>query len=145
MKNILVALDLKSTDSMLLEQAKSMAEKFGAKIWMVHVVSTDPEFVGYEMGPAYIRDFQAEELRQEHKQLQVHIQELRQKSLVVEGLLIQGPTAEMIEAEVEKLHIDLLILGSHKHNFLYETFVGHTAVKIIRNVTIPVMIVPLPE
>ena len=47
--------------------------------------------------------------------------------LDAEGLLIQGPTVEMIEGEVNKLNIDLLVLGSHKHGFLYETFVGNTA------------------
>ncbi|MBP8086568.1 MAG: universal stress protein, partial [Saprospiraceae bacterium] len=39
----------------------------------------------------------------------------------------------------------LLILGSHKHGFLYETFVGNTAVRIIKEISIPVMIVPLPS
>ncbi len=66
-------------------------------------------------------------------------------ALDVEGLLIQGPTIEMIEGEVKKLDIDLLIMGSHKHGFLYETFVGNTAFQIIREVTIPVMIIPLPN
>jgi nucleotide-binding universal stress UspA family protein len=51
----------------------------------------------------------------------------------------------MLRTEVRKLNIDLLVLGSHKHTFLYEMFVGHTAVKVIRDIEIPVLIVPLPE
>ena len=145
MKNILVALDMKTTDSYLLDQASFLAEKCGAKIWMVHVASPDPDFVGFEMGPKYIRDYVADELRSEHRLLQTYAIDLQHKSLEAEGLLIQGPTIDMIEKEVKKLHIDLLILGSHKHGFLYETFVGNTAVKIIKEVSIPVMIVPLPS
>ena len=145
MKNILVALDMKPTDAILLTQATSLAQKCGSKIWMVHVASPDPDFVGFEMGPKYIRDFVADELRTEHRQLKVYADDLRSKSLDVEGLLIQGPTIEMIEGEVKKLDIDLLIMGSHKHGFLYETFVGNTAFQIIREVTIPVMIIPLPN
>lgn len=145
MKNLLVALDMKSTDSLLLAQASFLAEKCGSKIWMVHVAAPDPDFVGFEMGPKYIRDFVADELRVEHRQLQTYADDLQQKGLEAEGLLIQGPTVDMIEAEVKKLNIDLLILGSHKHGFLYETFIGNTAMRIIKELSIPVMIVPLPE
>ena len=145
MKNLLVTLDLKPSDSLLLDQASMIAEKFKSKIWMVHIASTDPEFIGYDMGPMYIRDFLAEELRTEHRQLQSYAEELHKRSIVAEGLLIEGPTKEMILNEVTKLHIDLLIIGSHKHGFLYETFVGHTAVKMIGSLRIPLMIVPLPE
>lgn len=145
MKNILVAVDLKTSDSALLKQASLFAEKFGAKIWMVHVAAPDPEFIGYGMGPKYIRDFRADELRSEHRQLQLYADELEKKSLAVEGLLIQGSTEEMLEMEIEKLHIDMLIIGNHKHNFLYDMFVGHTANRVIRDISIPVLIVPLPE
>lgn len=145
MKNLLVALDMKPSDSLLLAQASLLAEKCGSKIWMIHVASPDPDFVGFEMGPKYIRDFVADELRTEHRQLQAYATELKVKSLDAEGLLVQGPTIDMIEAEVKKLNIDLLILGSHKHGFLYEAFVGNTAVRIIKESSIPVLIVPLPE
>ncbi len=145
MKNILVALDIQPSDSLLLAQATFLAEKCGAKIWMVHVAAPDPDFVGFEMGPKYIRDFVADELREDHRQLQTYASDLQQQSLEAEGLLIQGPTVDMIEAEVKKLNIDLLILGSHKHGFLYETFIGNTAMRIIKELSIPVMIVPLPD
>jgi nucleotide-binding universal stress UspA family protein len=145
MKNILVALDIQPSDSLLLAQASFLAEKCGAKIWMVHVAAPDPDFVGFEMGPKYIRDFVADELREDHRQLQTYASDLQQRSFEAEGLLIQGPTIDMIEAEVKKLNIDLLILGSHKHGFLYETFIGNTAMRIIKELSIPVMIVPLPE
>ena len=136
---------MKPTDALLLAQASLLAEKCGSKIWMIHVASPDPDFVGFEMGPKYIRDFVADELRTEHRQLQAYATELKGKSLDAEGLLVQGPTIDMIEAEVKKLNIDLLILGSHKHSFLYEAFVGNTAVRIIKESSIPVLIVPLPE
>lgn len=145
MKNLLVALDMKPSDALLLAQASLLAQKCGSRIWMIHIASPDPDFVGFEMGPKYIRDFVADELRTEHRQLQAYVAELKGKSLDAEGLLVQGPTIDMIEAEAKKLNIDLLILGSHKHSFLYEAFVGNTAVRIIKESSIPVMIVPLPE
>jgi nucleotide-binding universal stress UspA family protein len=144
MKNILVAVDLKGSDSWLLFHATSQAEKFGAKVWLIHVASPDPEFVGFEMGPKYIRDFRADELRTEHRLLQTYVEDLQKRSIDAEGLLIQGITTEMIEAEVAKLHIDMLVLGSHRHSLMYEVFVGNTASKIINAISIPVLLVPLP-
>ena len=144
MKNILVGVDLKPSDSWLLYHATTLAQKFEAKIWLVHIAEPEPDFLGYGIGPAYIRNLKAEEFRADHRQLHAMVEELRKKPVEAEGLLIHGITDEMIELEVTKLSIDLLILGSHKHNFLYTSFVGHTANRIINDVNIPVMIVPLP-
>lgn len=143
MKNILVAVDLNPSDALLLKQVSALAEKFNAKTWILHVASPDPDFVGFELGPKYIRDFRADELRADHRKLQSYADELEQKGLTVESLLIQGPTEDIIKAEIQKLAIDLLILGSHRHGFLFETFIGHTSGKMIGEIHIPMLIVPL--
>lgn len=145
MKNILLALDLQPADRLLLDQAVLLAGAFHAKLWLVHVAAPDPEFVGFETGPVYIRESRAKELREEHQQLQQILEELRSRSIETEALLIQGPTVGMLEKEVEKLQIDLLVMGSHRHGFFYETFVGHTSSKLIKHLSIPVLIVPLPN
>ena len=140
-----MAVDLKSSDQALISQASLLAEKFNSTIWIVHIAAPDPDFVGYGVGPLYIREVRAEELRKEHKQLQAIADQLHQKSFRAEALLIQGPTVEMLKEEAKKLKIDLLIMGSHKHGFLYETWIGHTSVKVIKEIPVPVMIVPLSE
>lgn len=145
MKNILVAVDLKSSDQVLINQVTVLAEKFNATVWIIHIAAPNPDFVGYGVGPLYIREMRAEELRKEHQQLQAMANQLQQRSIHAEALLIQGPTVEMLKTEVKKLKIDLLIMGSHKHGFMYEAWIGHTSVKVIKEIPIPVMIVPLPE
>lgn len=129
----------------MIKQAKSLASKFEAKVWIVHIAAAEPDFVGYDVGPEYIRQSRAEELKAEHKQLRKIMDDFRQESIESEALLIQGPTIEMIEKEVKKLNVDLLIIGSHKHGFLYETFVGHTSIKMIKKLSIPILIVPVDE
>ena len=145
MKNILLALDLEPTDKSLLKHAKKLAAKLEAKVWPVHIAAPEPDFVGYDVGPQYIRDTRADELKAEHKQLQQVMADFKKLGIESEALLIQGPTIEMLEKEVEKLQIDLLIMGAHKHGFLYEAFVGHTSVKLIKNLRIPIMTIPLDE
>lgn len=145
MKHILLALDLEPSDQALIHHAKKLAARFDAKVWVIHITAPEPDFVGYDVGPQYIRESRAGELKAEHKQLHDIMNDFRQASIDSEGLLIQGPTVEMIEEEVKKLNIDLLIIGSHKHGFLYEKFVGHTSVKMIKNLSIPILIVPADD
>jgi nucleotide-binding universal stress UspA family protein len=145
MKNILVTIDFDSGEEKLLETALTMANKFSAKVWLLHVTAPDPEFVGYDVGPQYIRDFRAEELRNEHKTLQEFAKRFEQKGIDAEGLLIQGATLEMILNEAQKLKIDLIIVGYEQHNFLYEALIGSVSSKLIKKSKIPVLVVPLEE
>jgi len=143
MKNILVTIDFEDKIELLINKAYQLAEKFNSKIWLMHVAAPDPHFVGYEVGPQYIRDSRANELRKEHRLLQAYNNILKEKGCDTEGLLIQGPTIEMIIFESKKLNIDLIIAGHHEHGFFYNAFVGSTSTEIIKKSKIPVLIVPL--
>ena len=143
MKNILVSIDFNSGEEQLIAKALELAEKFHSKLWLVHIAAPDPDFVGYEVGPQYIRDYRADELRREHKLLQKYADTLSSKGIEAEGLLIQGATIEMLIIESEKLHIDLIIAGHQEHNFIYQAFQGSVSARLIKNSKIPVLIVPL--
>lgn len=143
MKNILVAIDFINNEKLLIDSAFRLAERFDAKIWLIHIAAPDPDFVGYEVGPQYIREFRAEELKKEHKLLQKYTRELEQKGVEAEGMLVQGATIEMIIEEALKLKVDLIIAGHEEHNFLYKAFVGSVSRQIIEKSKIPVLIVPL--
>ncbi|GGG42382.1 universal stress protein [Bizionia arctica] len=143
MKNILVTIDFTSGDQELIDKAFLFAEKFHSKIWLIHIAAPDPDFVGYEVGPQYIRDDRATELRKEHKILQDHANSLGVKGFEAEGLLVQGATIEMILEESKKLQIDLIISGHHDHGFFYNAFTGSVSGNLIKKSKIPVLIVPL--
>ena len=145
MKNILLALELKSSDKKLIDQAFQLADKFKAKVWVVHIAAPEPDFVGYDVGPQYIREQRAETLKKEHKQLQEIMKDFEKKGVLSDALLILGPTLESLENEVKKLNVDMLVMGSHKRGFLYELFIGHTSVHMIKNLNIPILIVPVDE
>ena len=143
MKNILVTIDFNENEKILLDKAFQMAESFGSKLWLVHIAAPDPDFVGYEVGPQYIRDSRATELRKEHKKLQEYTSILNEKGVESEGLLIQGATIEMIIKESKKLNVDLIIAGHLDHGFFYNAFVENISAAIIKKSKIPVLIVPL--
>jgi len=142
MENLLVTIDFDIKTTLLIDKAYEFAKVFDSKIWLVHIAAPDPDFVGYEVGPQYIRDSRAHELREEHRQLQNYAKELNEKEVEAEGLLIQGATIEMIIQESKKLHIDLIIAGHHKHNFLYNAFIGSVSREIIEISKIPILIIP---
>ncbi len=143
MKNILVTVDFEEKNYLLVEKAAEFAEKFGAKVWLIHIAMPDPDFVGFEVGPQYIRDSFADDLRKEHQLIQKYSADLNAKGIKSEGLLIQGPTVEMILKESDKLNIDLVILGHHQHGYLYKIFVGSTDAEIISQSKVPVLVVPI--
>jgi nucleotide-binding universal stress UspA family protein len=143
MKNILVALDFKGNEQLLIDTAHDFAEAFQAKIWLVHITAPNPDYVGYEAGPQYIRDHLATELKKEHKLLETYSNKLNAKGIESEGLLVQGATIEMIIKESNKLNIDLIIIGHEEHDFIYKALFGSVSRNIIKKSKIPVLIIPI--
>lgn len=144
MKNILLPLELSGSalETKLISIAISYSKEFNAKCWLVHVVAPNPDFVGYGVGPQYIRDLLAEDMREEHRKIQAISEDFREHKVNAEGLLVQGVTADMIKEEVKKLEIDLLILGNKKHNFLEKVFGTSVTHELVDEVNVPVLLVP---
>lgn len=143
--NILVAVDFNDAVNELLNYGESMAEKFDAKLWVIYVAAPDPDFVGYDAGPQYIRDFKADELRGDHRRLQELCDTFLSKEIDSEALLIQGSTVEALLNEVKKLKSDLLIVGTHKYSFLHNLFSESVSKKIFENIEIPLLAIPIEE
>lgn len=143
MKNILVTIDFKKNEQLLIDKAFQLAESFDSKLWLIHIAAPDPDFVGYEVGPQYIRDGRAADLRKEHKLLQEYAETIKKNGVNAEGILVQGATIEMIMKEAKKLNVDLIVAGHYEHNFIYKAFVGSVSAEILKKSNIPVLMVPL--
>jgi nucleotide-binding universal stress UspA family protein len=144
-KNILVAVDFNDNIGDLLGYAESIAIKFGSKVWLIHVSAPDPDFVGYEPGPQYIRDSRAQELKDEHRRLQGLRKTFLSQNLKSEALLIQGSTVETVLEEAKKLNSDLLIVGTHKYGYIESFFLESVSLELFRNANIPFMAIPISE
>ena len=142
MKNILVPIDFSDASKDALAVASTWGSAWKAKLWLVHVAAPDPDFVGFRTGPTYIREHRADVLRQEHADLQRWAQDLKDRGLDAEALLIQGPTTETLLGEIDKLDIDLVVMGSHGRGGLYKAFVGSVSEQVLHESEVPVLIVP---
>lgn len=143
MKTILTAIDFDNDTQKLLIKTEQLAKAFEAKVWILHVAVPNPDFVGYEVGPQYIRDARAKELKDESKLIWEHVDHLREKGISAEGLLIPGQTIETVLSEAEKLQVELIIVGHNNHSFLYEIVLGDIATDIAIKSNIPVLVVPI--
>ncbi|MEM7657201.1 MAG: universal stress protein [Bacteroidota bacterium] len=142
MKQLLVAVDFGPQTDQLLAKTIAWAKAFEAKVWLVHIAAPEPDFVGYDIGPQYIRDTRADLLREEHRNLQSYANLIQKQGMDAEGLLIQGATVDMIVEEAKKLEVDLIIMGHDEHGWLYQLLMGSTAAGVIKKADIPVLIVP---
>ncbi|MGB7841409.1 MAG: universal stress protein [Salinimicrobium sp.] len=145
LKNILVAVDFNEAVGELLSYAAGFAEKFGAKVWVVHVASPDPDFVGYEPGPQYIRNLKAEDFREEHRNLQSICKTFLNGEVENEALLIQGSTVETVLQEAKKLKADMLIVGTHRHSFLHNLLNESVSLELLKRASLPIMAIPVVE
>ena len=145
LRNIMVAVDFNDSIGELMVYADSLAQKFGSKVWVLHVAEPEPDFVGYEPGPQYIRDLKANEYREEHRNLQEICKNFLSEDINAEALLIQGSTVETVLDEAQKLNIDLLIVGTHKHSFLHNLLQESVSMELIKKSDIPIMAIPIDE
>jgi nucleotide-binding universal stress UspA family protein len=143
MKNILIPIDFTENSKILLDKASEIAKKFDSKVWIIHIAAPEPDFVGYGVGPEYIRNDRAEELKEEHRIVQKMANELKNQNINAEALLIQGPTVDSILEESQQLNIDLIVMGVNEHGFLHQLWFGDTAAGILKNTKIPLLVVPL--
>jgi nucleotide-binding universal stress UspA family protein len=140
--NILVAVDLSDASKRVIAVAGKVAAMTGSKVFVLHCAEPDPAFVGYEAGPDAVRDQVAAEYREEHRAVQALASELEASGVDATGLLVQGPVAETVLSEAERLDAGLVIVGSHGHGAVYDLLVGSHSAGILKRSDLPVLVVP---
>jgi nucleotide-binding universal stress UspA family protein len=71
--------------------------------------------------------------------------ELIQKGIDAEALLVGGPTVETLLGEVEKLKAELLIIGRKGHSKIFEVIIGSVCNDIMHKLTVPALVIPEPK
>ena len=140
--NILAPIDFSDATGAVVDQAAKLAKALDAKVWLIHAAVPEPDFVGYEVGPEYIRDSAARHLREEHQKLGEYQEKLRQGDVEVTAMLVPGEATDKILQEARRLEADLIVLGSHGHGALYNLLAGSVCQGVLSKAACPVVIVP---
>jgi nucleotide-binding universal stress UspA family protein len=144
-KNILVAIDDIETTTIaspLMERALELGHAFSGKVWLVHVVPRSRETTPFNIDKQALRDEGAAELINEHEFLQSLAHCVRERGVVAKALLIEGATVRTILKESDRLNIDLIVLGCHRHRVPYAVLTEFTEEGLLGNCTCPIMYVP---
>jgi len=144
-KRILVPVDYSVHSKNSLEYAAGLAERFGAKLDVVHVWDR----------PTYVPDTVVVVKEGESKSLADMIRENAEREMreflataklpkgvaVTERLLSGDPATTLVE-ELGKGEHDLVVVGTHGRTGITHLILGSIAEKLVRSSPVPVLTVP---
>ena len=143
-KNILCPVDYSIYSEKALSYAIEFAEKYGAKLFLMHVLDirvydiNDPDLYN-----ANIVD--SETISKLRERLLKCVNEDVKGKIPVEAIVLQGvPFVEIIKASKE-YNINLIVLGTHGRTGLSHAIMGSVAEKVVRKAPCPVLTVRHPE
>jgi len=153
-KSILAAIDLAASTDQVVAAAKEYSKAFSAKLYLIHV-TPEPEATvsfpsstaegDYGESPVIIsldRQAEADRLRGEHRALQDLRTKLSDAGIDATAISIEGPTVKKLQLEIDRLSIDLVIMGSHAPGFFRDLIFGSTTKQVIRDAPCPVLVLP---
>ena len=147
MKNILVAIDdcqNTTISSPLIEHVIELASVFSSKVMILHVVPQSRQ-LPFNVDKKALRHEVAHELHDEHEFLHQLSKNLRNRNIEATSLLVEGAIIKTILYESDRLDIDLIILGHHRHSELYDALMSGTEEGLLKKCAHPVMFVPTLE
>ena len=130
MKNIMVAVDADQRSGVLINHAVELAKKFDAKIWIVHIANPQVRYAGVGVAAGVVPPPH----KAEQEMLQTYEANVKNDGLEAEGILINGPTIEMVLEEAAKIHAELIVIGSHEHSFIHNALLGTTTGQVIKKI-----------
>lgn len=141
-RHVLAAIDFSPVSERVVALAADLAAGAEAGLTVLHAAAPEPGFVGYDVGPQYVRDQRARELRKEHHDLHDIGEALRERLPDVRVRLRPGPTVETILAEAEDVGADLIVVGAHRHARARRLLLGSVSEGLVRHAPCPVTVVP---
>ena len=146
MKKILVAVDNFENITIvspLIEKTIDLANAFSSRVWLLHV-SPHTRQSPFNIDKTVLRREAAHELHDEHEFFHQLAKCLRDRNVDATSLMVEGATIKTILDESDRLEIDLIILGCHRHSELFGSLTNATDKGLLNKCSRPVMFVPLP-
>ena len=146
-KRILVPVDGSATSKAGLKEALKLARTPGARLRLLHVVDESPLLSLPEAG--YAIDTVIDDLKRSGKALLANVA----KSVAAQGAkceiaMIESVgqrVADQITADAKRWRADLIVIGTHGRRGVQRLLMGSDAELVVRNTTIPVLLVHGPQ
>jgi len=140
-KKILFPVDFTMNMEKVLPIVKDMVKAFDAKLYVIHVIRSAEEFVGFEMGTAWYAALEKDLMDGAEKSMKRLVAEHLEDLDSVETQIAVGDVVDEILEYVKKQDIDLIVIGTHGRKGLEKVMFGSVAEGIIKEAPCPVLTV----
>ncbi len=137
-KTILVPLDFSSFSRQALASAISLAQKFGAKIVLLHVYQPVAYPESFAISPACAA-LEAR-LHDEFKDMAGPLKLNQDAPVSVETLVCIGRPFEEIVNAARSVYADIIVIATHGHTGLKHVLLGSTTELVVRHADCPVLV-----
>jgi nucleotide-binding universal stress UspA family protein len=146
LRRILIPTDFSKFSDVAVSYATALAEKFGAELYLLHVVQDLAVFVPEAVAVTPPLVIPPEQFRASAEAaLAKAIQSGQLKGLRVQPVVREGaPFYEIVRFAKEEA-IDLIVMGTHGHSGLVHVLLGSVTERVVRKAPCPVLTVRHPE
>jgi nucleotide-binding universal stress UspA family protein len=146
LRRILVPIDFSPHSEQALKYGTALAEKFGARLYLVHVFQDLAVYQTEVVSGAPPILPPLEQLTASAKaELDRIVAEKNLARVNVHAEVVEGSPVEEIVDYAKEQDIDLIILGTHGRGWLAHVLLGSVAEKVVRKAPCPVLTVRLAE
>lgn len=141
---ILVPVDFSPSSHLAVETAAGLAEKFGAELFLLHVIT---EVAGYVLPEGVTQESIINKTKAiANEQFQNALADLKSERLKVSACVEVGSDVVGTILEVsEREHIDMIVIPTHGLSGWYPAVFGAVTEKLLRLAECPVFLVRTPQ
>lgn len=143
-KKILYPTDFSEGSSVAVPYVKDLASKYGAKVYVLHVVYDVAKSSGWYLPTVDLESFFSEIHASAEKGLDRFVSETMGSIPGIEKAVVSGLPFEEIIRYVREKGIDLVVMGTHGRSGIDRVLFGSTAARVVRSAPCPVMTVRMP-
>lgn len=151
MKKILIAIDYNPVSEIVVDAGYKLSKRLDSELCLMHVVADVsyygvqyPTFMGYGGFDTSIDLNLATEMRNVAKNyLETVAKHINDPAVGTE--LGYGDAADAILKYADEWKADIIVLGTHSHNFLEKLLLGDVASQVLKNTKVPVFMVPVKK
>jgi nucleotide-binding universal stress UspA family protein len=138
-KKILFPCDLTQHSVKILKYALALADTFGSRVFILHVVQDLRAWAGLYMPHKRLDLEQREVVEHAQKSLIQFCLDIPEARTKAEKRVVSGdPAEEIIKSAVDE-RADLIVMGTHGRKGLEYSLFGSVATKVVRNSPVPVL------
>lgn len=139
--HILVPTDFNPASDAALACARDIADKFGARLSLLHVV-TDPQATGFWTPEVYVpasSETRERFLREARERLESASRPEERSRFTVTIEVRVGAVADQIQDFAREQNVDLIVMGTHGRRGLAHLLLGSVAERVLRSAPCPVL------